>query len=151
METKADPLNMEKAANGVVHPVTQETITKYKKLIDNPLLRKTWMEAMTKELGRLSQWYKDTKGTDTVEFMDLEEITQFPIGKIVTYARIVVDYRPQKEIQIACELQLGKILSTTHTSLPHAQLTSPHQNSCGTLPYLHVKRGIYVLMPRIST
>ena len=30
METKADPLNMEQVANGVVHPVTQETITKYK-------------------------------------------------------------------------------------------------------------------------
>ena len=30
METKADPLNLEQVANGVVHSVTQETITKYK-------------------------------------------------------------------------------------------------------------------------
>ena len=61
------------------------------------------MEAMAKELGRLAQGYKDTKGTNTVEFMDLEEITQIPKGKIVTYARIVVDYRPQKRIQNECK------------------------------------------------
>ena len=52
------------------------------------------MEAVAKELGRLAQGYKDTKGTNTVDFIDLEEITQIPKGKIVTYARIVVDYRP---------------------------------------------------------
>ena len=49
-------------ANGVVHPVTKETITKYKQLIDDPLLRETWQEAMCKELGRLAQGYGDTKG-----------------------------------------------------------------------------------------
>ena len=38
---KADPLNFEQVANGVVHPVTQVTITKYKKLNDDPLLRET--------------------------------------------------------------------------------------------------------------
>ena len=109
------------------------------------------MEAMAKELGGLAQGHKDTKGTDTVEFMDLDEIAKISKGKIVTYARIVVDCRPQKKIKIACELQPGEISSTTHTSLPHAQLTSPHQNACGTLPYLHVERGTYVLTPRIST
>ena len=72
---------MEHVNNGVVHPVTQKNITRYKKkLIDEPLLRETWMEAMAKELGRLSRGYKDTKGTNTVEFMDLEEITQTPKG-----------------------------------------------------------------------
>ena len=151
MESKADPLNMEQVANGVVHSVTQETITKYKKLIDDPLLSETWMEAMAEELGRLAQGYKDTKGTSTEEFMDLEEITQIPKGKIVTYARIAVDYRPQKKMKIACELQLGEISLTAHTSLPHAQLTSPHQNANGTLPYLHMERGTYALTRRIST
>ena len=29
--------------------------------------------------------------------MDFDEITKIPKGKIVTYARIVVDYRPQKK------------------------------------------------------
>ena len=109
------------------------------------------MKAMAKELGILAQGCKATKGTNTVEFMNLEEITQILKGKIVTCARNVVDYRPQKKIKIACELQPGEIPSTIHTSLPHAQLTSPHQNACGTLPYLHVDRGTYVLTPRIST
>ena len=58
---------------------------------------------MSKELGRLTQGYKDTKGTDTVEFIDLAEIAGIPKSKIVTYARIVVDYRPQKRIQNECK------------------------------------------------
>ena len=32
-------LDLEELCNGVVHPVTNETITKYQKLIDDPLLR----------------------------------------------------------------------------------------------------------------
>ena len=49
-------------ANGVVHPITNETITKYQKLVEDPLLKDTWMKAMCIELGRLAQGYKDTKG-----------------------------------------------------------------------------------------
>ena len=37
----ATPTILEEVANGVVHPVTKETITKYKKLIEDPLLRET--------------------------------------------------------------------------------------------------------------
>ena len=93
-EVNLDP---EHVANGVVHPVTKETITKYKKLINDPLLRDTWLEAMCRELGRLAQGYGDVKGTDTVRFMSLDEIKNIPKDRVVTYARIVVDYRPQKE------------------------------------------------------
>ena len=34
-----DPLAIEQIVNGVVNPVTKETITKYKKLIADPILR----------------------------------------------------------------------------------------------------------------
>ena len=34
-------LGPEEVANGVVHPVTKETIIKYKKLIDDPIRRLT--------------------------------------------------------------------------------------------------------------
>ena len=63
MDANADPLNREQVAHDVVHPVTKKTITKYKKIIDDPLLRETWMEGMAKKLGRLAQGqgYKDTK------------------------------------------------------------------------------------------
>ena len=55
------------------------------------------MKAMCVELGRLSQEYKDTKGTETVKFMTWKEINQIPVDRTVTYARIVLDYRSQKK------------------------------------------------------
>ena len=68
----ATPTTLEEVASGVVHPVTKETITKYKKLIEDPLLRETWSKAMCKELGRLCQGFGETKGTNTMRFLDLE-------------------------------------------------------------------------------
>ena len=82
----------ERVANGVVHPVSKETITKYKKIISDPILRDTWLEAMCKELGRLAQGYGDTKGTNTIRFMNLSEIKDIPMDRVVTYTRTVVDY-----------------------------------------------------------
>ena len=108
MQKNADPLDIEQAASGVVHPVTNETITNYKKLINNPVTRETWLEAFAKELRRLPQGYTDTKGTNTMQLMDLDEITQIPRGKVVTYARIVVDYCPQKVDKIASESPPGE-------------------------------------------
>ena len=51
---------------------------------------------MCKELGRLAQGFGSTEGTDTIRFMTINEIKEIPRDKTVTYARIVVDYRPQK-------------------------------------------------------
>ena len=52
---------------------------------------------MCKELGLLAQEYGETKGTNTIIFLTLDKIPRIPDDRIVTYARIVVDYRPQKE------------------------------------------------------
>jgi len=52
---------------------------------------------MCKELGRLAQGYKDTKGNNTDFFMSKDEIKLIPKDRTVTYARIAVDYCPQKE------------------------------------------------------
>ena len=60
-----------------------------------------WFKAMCKELGRLSQEYGEkgsdchTEGTDTMR--DHEGIGKIPCGRIVTLARIVVDYRAHKK------------------------------------------------------
>jgi hypothetical protein len=86
----------EHCANPVVHPVTKETITKYEKLANDPLLRDVWTAAMSKELGRLAQGFNDTEGTETIFLMSKDEIKEIPKDRTVTYARIVVDYRPQK-------------------------------------------------------
>ena len=88
---------LEEAANGMVHPDTKETITRYSELINDPVLRFVWIIAMCIEPGRLSNGYKDTKGTQTVHYMTHEEIKCIPGYRTVTYAHIVVDFRPQKK------------------------------------------------------
>eukprot|EP00804_Cyclotella_cryptica_P027665 CCRYP_010275-RA/>CCRYP_010275-RA protein AED:0.43 eAED:0.43 QI:0/0/0/1/0/0/4/0/331 len=50
--TFQDNILLDHMANGVVHPVTQETITKYKKLANDPIMHEVWMKGMCKELGR---------------------------------------------------------------------------------------------------
>ena len=64
--------------NAVVHPVTKETITKYKDLAEDPVTASIWTEAMCKELGQLSQGYKNTKGTNTVRFINHQQIREIP-------------------------------------------------------------------------
>ena len=95
--TFTPPCDIEEMANGVVHPITQETMTKYGAIIKVPELRDVWLKAMCKELGRIAQGWGDTKGTDTVRFMTHDEIAKIPKDRVVTYTRIVCDYRPQKE------------------------------------------------------
>ena len=48
-------IDVEELCNGVVRPIIQETITKYQKLANDPLLHEVWTKAMAKELGRLAQ------------------------------------------------------------------------------------------------
>ena len=87
----SDPVNIEQIANGVEHPVTKETITKYNKLIADPLLRDDWMLGMCKELGRLAQRYgkEDSddyvKGTNTCFFVNFDEIRNIPKYQVCTY------------------------------------------------------------------
>ena len=70
--------SFEPVCNAVTHPVTGESITNYKKLLVDPLLKTTWEESMCKELGRLAQGYGKTKGTNTVNFMTHEQIRKIP-------------------------------------------------------------------------
>jgi len=95
-------IDISEVCNGVVHPITKETLTNYKKVIACPELREVWIKAMCKELGNIAQGYSDgedinVQGTNTVKFLTHAEIAAIPKDRTVTYARIVVDYRPQKE------------------------------------------------------
>jgi hypothetical protein len=96
-------------ANGVVHPATNETMTKYDNIIAVPELREVWLEAMCKELGRLAQGWGTTKGTDTIQFMTHEEIAEISPDRMVTYARIVCDFCPQKEDPNRVRITVGVI------------------------------------------
>ena len=79
----ASPTALEEVANDVVHPVTKNTITKYKKLIEGPLLRETRSKAMCTELGRLCQGFGETERTNTMRFLDLKGIKNIPKDRVV--------------------------------------------------------------------
>ena len=82
----------------VVHPVTGEMITSYKILADNPITRSTWTAGYGKEFGCMAQGDKKTgtKGKYCIFVMNHDEIANIPKDRVVTYARVVVDFRPQK-------------------------------------------------------
>jgi len=86
-------IDTEEYCYGVVHPVTNETITHYRKLIKDPLLKELWLKAMSKELHRLAQGYTGvTKGTNTIFYLSHADICKIPHDRTVTYARIVIDH-----------------------------------------------------------
>ena len=69
-------LDIEHFCGGVVHPITGETITKYQKIVKDPLLKPIWERSMGKEFGSLAQGDTLTgeKGTDCMFVMDHNEI-----------------------------------------------------------------------------
>ena len=97
--TNTMDVDIEHFCAGVVHSVTGETITSYKKLIKDALYCYTWETAFGKEFGNIAQGDDRTgeKGTNCVFVMTHEEIANIPRDRVVTYARIVIDYRPQKD------------------------------------------------------
>jgi hypothetical protein len=91
--------HLEHFANPVVHPTSGKTISKYEDLANDPLLQETWKTAFGKELGALAQGDNKTgaAGTNTIFFLNHKDILKIPANRTITYARVVVDYRPQKE------------------------------------------------------
>jgi hypothetical protein len=89
----APVIDIDKYCCSVVHPVTKETITQYRKLMKEPLLKNLWTKAMSKELHRLAQgWPGITKGTNTIFYLSHAEILSIPKDRTVTYGRIVIDH-----------------------------------------------------------
>ena len=86
----------------VIHPVTGTSIIQYKKLKDDPATGPLWTAAFGKEFGNLTQGdnLTNTPGTDAMFILSHEQIANIPRDHVITYARIVVDYRPQKQTQI---------------------------------------------------
>ena len=94
----AIPWTCEHFCAPVIHPVTGESITKYKKLMNDPATADTWSRAFGKEFGNLAQGddVTNTPGTDSIFVLTHDQILHIPRDRTVTYTRIVVDYRPQK-------------------------------------------------------
>lgn len=95
----AIPWTCEHFCAPVIHPVTGESITNYKKLARDPATQQTWTKAFGKEFGNLAQGDNNTNtpGTDSIFVLTHEEIQRIPHDRTITYARIVVDYRTQKK------------------------------------------------------
>ena len=95
---KGPIIDIKELCFGVMHPITKETITQYKKLQHDPNLKVIWVPAMSKEIHRLAQGKEGiTNGANTIFFLSHKEIRLIPADRIVTYARIVIDLRPQKD------------------------------------------------------
>jgi hypothetical protein len=92
--------NLKHYANPMVHPITGETISSYKRLMKDPATAEIWQTAFGKEFGGMAQGDNKTgqKGTSAMFAMIHEDITKIlKAGEKFTYANPVVDHRPQKE------------------------------------------------------
>ncbi len=89
--------NVKHFANPMVHPVTGETISSYKKAIMDPRIADVWATAFGKEFGGMAQGDNktNTRGTNAIFVMTHDDISHLK-GQRYTYARIVLDHRPQK-------------------------------------------------------
>ncbi len=82
----------------MVHPTTGKTISSYKKLMHNPVTAEMWQTAFGKDFGRMAQGNNKTgqKGMNSILVMTHAEIAKIPKNQTVTYARVVVNFCPQK-------------------------------------------------------
>jgi hypothetical protein len=94
------PVNFEHYVNPMVHPVTGQTISSYKKLMHDPATAEVWQTAFGKDFGGMAQGCNKMgqKGTNAMFVMSHDEIMHaLAAKKKNTYANPVVNYRPQKE------------------------------------------------------
>ena len=101
LKTKHAPscLDFAQIATPMVHPTTGETISSYKKLMNDPATKDIWQRAFSKDFGGMAQGCNVTgqKGTNAIFVMTHAQIANIPKDRTITYARVVVDFRPQKE------------------------------------------------------
>jgi hypothetical protein len=91
------PANMNHYANPMVHTVTGNIVSSYKKAMHDTDIGNLWQTAFGKEFRGLAQGDIKTKtiGTNAIFVMTHKDIKAFK-GKY-TYARVCLDNRPQKE------------------------------------------------------
>ena len=77
-----------------MYPVTGETITQYKKLKNDPLLKDIWETGLGKEFERMVQGDNKTgiRGTGSIFVVSHAKIANIPADRVVTYCRLVVDF-----------------------------------------------------------
>ncbi len=114
-----DPSHLEHFCSPMVHPITGETISSYKKLMHDPVTAKTWQTAFGKDFGGMTQGDDKTgqKGTNAMFVMSHKEIRRaYEMKKKFTYGNPVIDYRPKKEDPHRIRITAGGNLITYESS-----------------------------------
>ncbi len=135
------PTMFEHFASLMVHPIMGETISSYKKLMNDPATVEIWQMAFGKDFGGMAQGDNITgqKGTNAMFVMTHDKIKQAVVaGKFFTYMTPVVDYRPQKEDPYRIRFMTGGNLINyeSNASVRTADLdtTKLHWNSVVSTP-----------------
>ncbi len=78
----------------MVHPITEETISSYKRLMYDPTMADMWQTAFGKDFGGMAQedLKMRQKGTTSIFVMTHKEILRIPQNQMVTYACIVANF-----------------------------------------------------------
>ena len=131
----------------MVHPVTGETITSYKKAMKDPAAAEIWQTDFGKEFGGMAQGddKSKTKGTNAMFVMIHENIARLK-GKKYMYANTVLDHCLQKEdpnrIQITaggnliqCDKELSVRTADITTAKLHWNIVISTEDSRYMLPF----------------
>ena len=81
-----------------MHPTAGEIIIKYSKLANDPETIEVWTTDFGGEYGILFQGNNKigAKDTNSLFLLNHQLIREIPTDWVVTYGRLVVNYRPQK-------------------------------------------------------
>jgi hypothetical protein len=98
LKDNATAANLEHLAMPMIHPTTGKTITSYKKLTIDPVTMEIWQTAFGKDFVSMVQGDNKTgqQGTNSIFVMTHTEILLIPADRTITYARVVVNFCPQK-------------------------------------------------------
>jgi hypothetical protein len=154
------PSHVKHFALPMVHPVTGETISSYKKLMNDPATSKAWQTAFGKDFGGMAQGNNKTgqKGTNAMFVMTHNEIKHvLRQNKTFMYGNSVVDYRPQKEDPNRIRITAGRnrVAYESSPSMHTADLATakPHWNSIISMlgaRYMCLDIIIFYLMARLE-
>ena len=80
-----------------------------------------WNQGVTNELGRITHGIQKIAGNDVVDYIKKEDV---PSNKVVTYANMVCNYRPNKADPFMVRLTVGgnKLQYDLDATLPAANL-----------------------------
>lgn len=106
-------------ANAVVHPIMQETITKYEKLANDPIMQDVWMKTCAKNYADWLKYTRTWSAPTQYSFMTIDKIKKIPRNHTVTYACIVFTTDHRKQTPTTAVSLSGAIsLTTLVNSLP---------------------------------